>query len=232
MSTGIKKFVIINGSPKTSTRSVSGALAAQAADLFRTKGIETSVISARHSQNTGANESSFADMRGADGLLFVFPLYYFCVPSLLMRFMQDYADSLAASGGPSKPQQVCAVVNCGFPEPDINEEAVRVIQSFSRHISASFRFGVLLGCGGMIAEAKDAPFMKKAVQQMDQAFSQMAQDVLDGNEAARSNVSIAIKVPRKLYYFMGNRGWFSLARGNKLKKKDLYARPYAPGANI
>ena len=222
------KILVINGSPKSVSQSVSGTLALQAQNLFNAAGLESSVIRAGSAINDSALEANFAAMRAADALLFIFPLYYFCVPSKLMRFMEDYAAHVAREGGLPRSQHVYAIVNCGFPEPDINEEAIRVVRSFAGHIGASFRFGVSSGAGGMITEAKDAPFMKKAAALLDNALSQMAQDTLVPMPVPPENMSISPNFPRRLYFFMGNRGWYSMSRKNKLNKKDLYARPYQP----
>jgi multimeric flavodoxin WrbA len=223
MSQTNKSFVIINGSPKTTPNSVSGGLAEHAANLFSNLGAHAETVRIRSSLSQEAGGGSFAAMRSADALLLIFPLYYFCVPSMLMQFLEDYAEYLLREGRPLPDQKVYAIVNCGFPEPDINEEAVRVIKSFAHQISATFRFGVRIGSGGMITEAREAPFMKKAIAQLDTALMQMAQDTA---EAPAEDVSISVSFPRKLYFLMGNRGWYGMARKNNLKKKTLYARPY------
>ena len=228
MSAVTKKIIVINGSPRAASQSVSGALAVQAQNLFGAAGIEASVIRAGSAISGNAREADFAAMRAADALLFIFPLYYFCVPSKLMRFMEDYAAYVAREGGLPRSQHVYAIVNCGFPEPDINEEAIRVVRSFAGHIGAAFRFGISSGAGGMITEAKEAPFMKKAVTLLEGALSLMAQDTIVPMPVPPGNVSIALNFPRRLYFFMGNRGWYGMARKNKLRKKDLYARPYQP----
>ena len=214
-----QSIIILNGSPKATSMSVSGTLAAQAGRLFEGLGIQTDIIRVRDNLNSGTS-AGFDAMRRADALLLVFPLYFFCLPSMLMRFLEDYADYLSREDRPSPAQKVYALVNCGFPEPDINEEAVRVIKSFAGHIGVTFGFGISLGGGGMFAGAREAPFMKKAIAQLDEALAHIAQGTPTGD------VSISAPSPRRLYYFMGNHGWQSMARKNGLKKKDLYARPY------
>ena len=226
MSRIIKEVVIINGSPKTTSESVSGALSALAESRFAAAGIKANIIRAQTCLKSSTGDAVLAKMRDADALLLVFPLYIFCVPAMLMRLLEDYASYLARNGGLSRPQNIYAVVNCGFPEPDINEEAIRVIQCFARHIGASFQFGVALGCGGMLIGAKDAPFIKKALAVLVESLDHMAQGTLGNSSAPIENVSVSVSFPRKIYYFMGNFGWHSMARKNGLKKKDLYAHPY------
>jgi len=164
----------------------------------------------------------------ADAIIISFPLYYFCLPGMLTRFLVDYQTYCTARGKLNKQVKVYAIVNCGFPEPEINLEAVRVIQSFSRHLNAEFRFGVLIGGGSMMVAAKEAPFMKKAVQKLNSAFTSMAVDIQAENFTTMESIYIEAKYPfsRPLYYFMGGRGWITMARKNGLKKKELYRKPY------
>ncbi|MDI6706623.1 MAG: NAD(P)H-dependent oxidoreductase [Bacillota bacterium] len=162
----------------------------------------------------------------ADAVIIAFPLYVFCLPGILMRFLEDYYKFYAESGKVKDNAKVYAIINCGFPEPEINQEAVRVIRSFCRHINADFRFGVLVGGGGMMLAAKDAPFMKKTLSKLDNAFLAIAKDMQSNDCVNTDNIYIAMNFPRRLYFFMGDRGWAFAARKNGLKKKDLYRKPY------
>lgn len=155
-----------------------------------------------------------------------------------MRFLEDYyayyAQRSSQKGTESeKTAAVYAVVNCGFLEAGINREAVRVIGSFSRSTRNLFRFGVMIGGGGMLYGAKDAPFMRKTMTELNNAFKRIAQDIrlndaqVASDAPAPADIEITMNTPRWLYNFMGNRGWFALARKNGLKRKDLYRKPYA-----
>lgn len=211
-------FVIISASPRISDRSTSAFIASLAEKKLTSEGINVYQIDARKSLK-GDPQDDFIRMRAADTLVFVFPLYFFCVPGMLMRFLQDYAAYHADHPG-NVAQRVYAIINCGFPEPEINAEAVRVMESFSRHIGASFGFGVMLGGGGMLMDTKDAPFMKRVMAGLDDAFTRMAQGT------GGDHVALAPKFPRRLYFMAGNMGWGQMARQNGLKKKDLYRKPY------
>jgi len=185
-------------------------------------------IDVRKSFLTHSLAEDFAALARADAIIISFPLYYFCLPGMLTRFLVDYQTYCTARGKLNKQVKVYAIVNCGFPEPEINLEAVRVIQSFSRHLNAEFRFGVLIGGGSMMVAAKEAPFMKKAVQKLNSAFTSMAVDIQAENFTTMESIYIEAKYPfsRPLYYFMGGRGWITMARKNGLKKKELYRKPY------
>ena len=106
-------------------------------------------------------------------------------------------------------QKVYTIVNCGFPEAEINTEAARVIQSFSRHINADFRFGTLIGNGGMLLGAKGTPFMKKALLKLQNAFDEIKTDSPNNGHQKLEDVLINVNFPRRLYFFMGDRDFIS-----------------------
>jgi multimeric flavodoxin WrbA len=217
------KMIILSASPKKGEPSVSDLLSQMAKEQLSSKGIQADIINVRKTLMGEDCTPAFETMKKADAMLIVFPLYFFCMPGMLTRYLEDYAQYVGSQG---KPQKIYTIVNCGFPEPEINEEAIRVIQSFSRHIGASFRFGVGFGSGGMIMGAKEAPFMKKVMQTLNDAFDLMAKDMSDTQLPPLKNVYINVSFPRRLYYIGGNFGWRKLAKQNGLKKRDLYRRPY------
>lgn len=225
MSTEKKNIVLVSASPKVGEATVSGLLAAIAEKRLADNANVTN-IDVRRSISGKHNEENFKAMNRADAIVFIFPLYIYCLPGILMRFLQDYRDYRTLHTDMASNPKVYAVVNCGFPEAYINSEAVRVIKSFSKHTGASFRFGILLGGGGMLLGAKDAPFMKKFMAKLNDSFDRIANDVSDSEIPEIDNICVSLNFPRKLYYLGGNLGWRQMAKKNGLKKKDLYARPY------
>lgn len=225
MSAEYKEVVLVSASPRLTDKSASEWFSSLGEIQLKEEGIHISRINVRKSISENRTESDFKTMLHGDALVFIFPLYVFCLPGMLMRFLQDFYQYYNQHKDQASSPKVYAVVNCGFPEPDINDEAVRVIRSFSDKINASFRFGILIGGGPMIDGAKDAPFMKRTLTELDSAFILMKRDILDVQKSV-DNVVISVRFPRKLYFFMGGKGWVSLARKNGLKKRDLYRRPY------
>ena len=219
----MKKIVLIEASPKIGEESTSGYLIKLAEKYLGSYGADKTLISVRQSLRKKNNDEDFESISNAEALIIAFPLYIYCLPGLLMRYLQDYLQYYKKKETASRHPRVYAVVNCGFPEPGINLEAVRVIRSFSRSIGAEFRFGVMIGKGGMVLNVKDAPFMKN---KLDKVFESIAEDIFRGSKEEKQNIIIDLSFPRWLYFFMGNRNWFSLARKNGLRKKDLYRQPY------
>ena len=225
MSTS-KNIVLINASPKITEESVSGYLVSMLSDRIGTDGVNKTIINVRQSLTKHQTRNDFGVISKADAIVIAFPLYIFCLPAMLTRFLEDYYHYYAEIGKPGVNQKVYAIVNCGFPEAAINREAVRVIQSFSRHINAEYRFGILIGSGGMLIGAKGAPFMKKALIKLQNAFDEIKNDSLNDGHQNLEDVLINVNFPRRLYLFMGDRGFIHEAHKNGLKKKDMLRKPY------
>jgi hypothetical protein len=221
-----KRIVILSGSPKAPGTAASDLLAETAAGVLREGDSDVRVIGVRETYIKKNMSEVFAEMAEADALLVVFPLYVFCLPGILMRFLQDYQAFTAARPGGAKSALVYAVVNCGFPEPEINEQAALVIGRFASAVGARFRFGVLIGGGGMISYR--APQIKKMLALYGSAIERIMAEIGGGSLKQTENVAIPVSIPRWLYFFMGNLGWRMSARKNGVRQRDLRARPYRP----
>lgn len=221
----MKNIVLINGSPKVNEEAVSRHLIETAGSRINDNQYKKTFINVRQSITMNKTQDDFETISDADALIIAFPLYIFCMPGMLTRFLEDYYKYYTENKESKSRLKVYAIVNCGFPEPDINLEAVNVIRSFCRHINADFRFGILLGGGGMLLGAKDAPFMKKTMTSINNEFSKIADDICSDSLDKIDNVSIHVNFPGWAYLFMGNKGWVSSARKNGLRKKDLYNKP-------
>lgn len=225
MSQSNKNVVLVSASPKIGTISVSGFLTDLQENQMKEQGLDLYRIDVRKSLTKGTPENDFQAMLQADAIIFTFPLYIFCLPGLLMRFLQDFFEYQSINKNDHKPY-VYSVVNCGFPEAWINQEAVDVIKSFSRSIGATFRFGVLIGGGGMLVRTHDKPFMRKTMNKIVGSFRVIGKDVISKSNRMLENISVTQNFPSRLYYLMGNMGWVYVAKKYGLKKKDLYRQPY------
>lgn len=221
-----RKLVIINGSPKVeSNPSVSEYLSSLAESRMTGNEISIERYSARKSVLSGSTEA-YTAMLESDAILIIFPLYFFCLPGILTRFLQDYAALVKSQERTGKVPRVYAMVNCGFPEDEINGDALRVVESFCHAIGARWRFGLTVGGGGMLLGAKDAPFMKGVMGTIDEYLSLVKDDIITRKDSELQTMRAYVKFPRKLYFMMGNLGWKMQAKSNGLKARDLYKKPY------
>lgn len=219
----MKKIVLISGSPRLEEKTASSGFIERVAAALP-GGYEKKFVNVRKSLKDGP-ETDYAAISEADAVVFVFPLYYFCLPGLLMRYLEDYEKYFRGQGGRKMSAKVYAIVNCGFPEPWINSEAAGVMRCFCRRVGADFRFAVLVGSGPMLDVAAGAPPVKKVFQKFDAAIVDMVADIGGEKPAAPCDVLIEMHFPRRLYFFMGNMNWRREIKKNGLKKDDLYRRP-------
>lgn len=223
----MKNIVLISASPKIKEKSLSKDLLETAGSRIDADAFNKTFIDVRKSILNHKLSEDFETLSNANAIIFSFPLYFFCLPGILTRFLVDYYKYYGESGKVRSNVKVYVIVNCGLAKPETNLEAVRVIRSFSQHINAEFRFGVLIGGGPMLLAQKDAPFMRKNIQKLNNSFSLIAEDIKNEDFATMDNVNIGVKFLSRFYYFMGNREWYTAARKNGLQKKDLYKKPYA-----
>lgn len=224
----MKKIVLIDASPKINEKSVSKYLTDIVAKHIDEGTAVKTCINIRQSFTKHEIQENYKILINADAVIIAFPLYIFCMPGILMRFLQNYYQFYLENAKQSTNPKVYTIVNCGFPEPEIDLEAVRVISSFCRHINAHFRFGILIGCGGMLLGAEGKPVMKRVVQKLNYAFSEISKDIQNTNIEKKDNIIIsAMNFPEWIFRFLMNAfGWASMASKNGLKRKDLYRKPY------
>ena len=227
MNTPLKTITLLSASPKgTGLPCVSRMFCDMAAERIGCEEVCVRRFDVRACFAENTEESAYRAMLESDALFVLFPLYFFCLPGMLMRFLQDYSVFAKAHAAESRLNRVYALVNCGFPEAEINEEAIRVVARFSVSVQAAFRFGILVGGGGMALGTKDAPFMKPYFDAITGAFDRIRSDVVSFSEAPLANVYTEANFPRKLYFLMGGIGWKHTAKKNGLPKKALRRQPY------
>lgn len=219
----MKKVILINGSPRTEEKTTSAEITGRLEKILQKKEMETVSICARKSL-LSKSESDFEKTAAADTIIFTFPLYYFCLPGMLMRYLQNFEAYCKEGNIHPGTTKVYAVVNCGFPEPEINTEAARVISCFCMHMGMQFRFAILIGAGPVIFQ--QMPPAVKARKQLDTALLQIADDIGSNTDIMHENIFIQVKFPQWLYYFFGSIGWKQDAKRNGLTVKDMYRQVY------
>lgn len=136
MSEQTKKVVLVSASPKVDQdRAVSTFLARYGEETLLRNELTIATIKVRQTLMHHETELAFETLHNADAMVFIFPLYFFCMPAMLTRLLQDFVMKYPFS---DKPCGVYAIINCGFPESEINAEAMRVIECFCTQTKRSF----------------------------------------------------------------------------------------------
>lgn len=221
----MSKICFINGSP-SGTQSTSSLFIEEVTKMLSAKQNKHSFSTIAAITATNQNqELSFVKMNQSDVWIFTFPLYYYGLPGILVKFLEDYAQ-FAKQNPLGHSPRVYAIVNCGFPEPSHNDHAAKMIENFCTHFKGTWRFAVEVGTGPIIKGTPDIPmngFLKRKVYQ---ALTRLSEDICNFSTTPHKNLYAKCRIPTCLYLFMGNRNWKRTAKQNSLSEKDLYKTPY------
>lgn len=165
-------------------------------------------------------------MSNADAIVIAFPLYVFCLPGVLMRFLEDYYMHLKSNNRLTKNVRVYAIVNCGFPEPIINNEAIRVLKNFCVRLNLNWRFAVSIGMGEAVGSTKDIKFMQRLCSKVYSSLYKINKDIENNIDTLVENKYAAPSLPIFIFKKIGKLNWINDAKKNGLSKKDLYKKPY------
>lgn len=109
-------------------------------------------------------------------------------------------------------------------ESHINADAALVIRRFCKEIHAAYRFGVLIGSGGMLQPLRMMPSVKKVWSKISVAFDRIILDIQVGGTP--TDINIDAKIPKKLFFFIGQTNFTVIAKKNGIKKKEIFRKPY------
>ena len=230
----MNNIVLLNGSPR-----INGSTSMKLLELLQSQlGIDcdTKVLEVAKSINQKTQTLDYEVMAKADAIVIAFPLYVYCLPGVLVEYLSGYSDYRKSIGETLSPK-IYAVINCGFPEARINNDAALVVKSFCQEIGAEYRFSVLIGGGGMLQPMKKFPPVHKMWNEIAFAFAGIVLDICDekndkkevspkGSGKVCENIHIDSKVPKKLFYFIAQTNFFVAAKMKGIKKKEIFRRPY------
>jgi hypothetical protein len=224
-------IVLLNGSPR-----INGSTSMKLLELLQSKygsDCNMKVLEVAKSIIHKTQTLDYGCMAKADAIVIAFPLYVYCLPGVLVEYLSGYRDYRKSIGEATSPK-IYAIINCGFPEARINDDAAHVIKNMCKEIGAKYRFSVLIGGGGMLQPMKKFPPVHKMWNEIEFTFAQIARDVYDEKISDKKdcsakvfkNIHIDSKVPKKLFYFIAQTNFFVAAKINGIKKKEIFRRPY------
>ena len=121
------KIVLLSGSPH-----LNGSTSVKLLNLLKSRldsDFSAEVVEAGKSILQNAQQQDYLRMDAADAIVIAFPLYVYCLPGTLAGFLVGYSEYRKNIGKPAQ-QKIYAVINCGFPESGINDDAAHVIKRF------------------------------------------------------------------------------------------------------
>jgi hypothetical protein len=184
------------GSPKGG-KGASWRLGAYLCDRLASAGVDVR-------RRTLAPEAGIVEeVRAADLLLLVFPLYGDGVPARMTRALMSIAEARVG------PRSVAALANCGFLESRHNDTAIEICRLFARDAGLTWLGGLGRGGGGALGNrdlAAAGGLFAKTRRSLD-----LAAGALAAGEAIPPEAVALMRedlMPRWLYQGIANAGHF------------------------
>jgi multimeric flavodoxin WrbA len=138
---------------------------------------------------------TLAAMANADAVIMAFPLFCYTLPGALTRFLEDFYSCIKEGELCTTHGKVFAIINCGFPEPGIIEEAIRVVRNFCARLGLSYRFAIAIAAGPVTVMTMKVPFLNPRLKK---AITDIVKDVESDETARREDVFITPIIPRAI----------------------------------
>lgn len=204
-------------------------------DRLEKQGWKTESLTLRASLNRPEGESELlAAVERAGLILLVFPLYVDALPYLVTRALALIAAHRRAGRTPSR-QRLVAIVNSGFPETHQNSLALAICREFAAQSGFAWAGSLAFGGGGMIGNQpltdanRPGPPVPHIIAALEKTAASLALGLPVPAEAvgmiAKNRIPFALW--RRLYMWMGARGFKKQAAKNGISKGRLLAQPYA-----
>ena len=204
------KIALINASPKLKA-SASGVLAQSLA--FYAKGKCETVIVDMHKPMI--SEMAIEQLKECDSWVIFFPLYVDGVPGHIIPCLQTLEGLKNEIG----EKFVCAVSNCGFYEGIQARYSLDIIRNWTRKAGHVYGGGVGIGGGGGVTTLMKPRAGAKPFTKIERSLANLLNKAMK-KECFENNYP-SIWIPRWIYKFAGERGWYrDLARNGK-KKEDI-----------
>lgn len=205
------KITIINGSPKAK-ESNSEILINALVSFFDENDIAVFRI-----QKAELTEPQFDRIQKSDALIFAFPLYVDGIPSHLLWILTE----LEKKAQSLHDTKVYCMINNGFYEGRQNRSAVLQMKNWCCAAGLSWGQAAGIGAGEMLPFLKDIPPGHGPVKNTGRALKELALHI-EKLESGK-DMYLTPNWPRFLWRIQGTGMWYSRAKKNGRKKKDLFS---------
>lgn len=217
----MKNICLINGSPRGINSN----------SYFLIKKVEEKLESYNRccihiAQYNSQSIENFKIVHCADIVIIAFPLYVYCVPGLLMRFLEDYYTYCKKMSLQKKEAKVYVIINCAFPDPSICDEAIRVLKNFCKRTVMEWRFAVLVGAGGVLDTVKGIKVFDSILASIYLALEEIVSEIENNSKIVSNNQYIVLKSTKLLEESNSKAKWLRIAFKEGLTEQDLYRKPY------
>jgi hypothetical protein len=201
------KALLLVGSPRKG-KSASETLGAYLLDQLEAQGADTQKLYVYRALRSETRLDSLVTAAAeADLLIFSAPLYVDSLPAAVTELLEILHRRLDDHERPAE-QRLVAISNCGFPEANQNDIALRIYRCFARQAGFTWAGGLALGGGEPIKGkplAESGGMVRNVIAALDVAAEALGQ----GRPVPQEAVDLMDKplMPARIYRTMGNLGW-------------------------
>jgi hypothetical protein len=189
----MKRVCLLNGSLKGEMASSLEFLKRVSASMKDDVHIDR--ITMKSGVNAGCRRETLAAVANADAVVMAFPLFSYSLPGALTRFLEDFYCYVREGVGYNSRAKIYAVINCGFPEPGIIEEAIRVVRNFCTRLGLNYRFAIAIGSGPATVMTMKVPFLNPRLKK---AFMDLAKDARGERTVTTEDIFIKPIIPKAI----------------------------------
>jgi hypothetical protein len=201
------KALLLVGSPRKAN-SASETLGAYLLNGLEAHGAETQKLyvypATRSEERLDALVSAAA---AADLVIFSAPLYVDSLPAAVTELLEILHRRPDDHQRPAQ-QRLVAISNCGFPEAEQNEIALRIYRAFARQAGFIWAGGLAMG-GGEMVKGRSLEESGGMARNVITALDLAAEALAEGKSVPQAAVNLMAEplVPAWIYRAMGNLGW-------------------------
>ncbi len=224
-----KRVLLLIGSPRGS-KSTSASIGSYLLDEMEKHGAATRTVTlSQYMKSDDGRKDLVEAINESDLLVFASPLYIDCLPAPVIAALELIRDRRMIAQPPWR-QQMVALVNCGFPEPDQNATALAIYRQFAREAEFGWAGGLAFGSGAVIngRPLREAGFVARNAR----TSLEIAAEALAGGEPVPSAaVILADKplVPVWMFLLNANLSWKRLVKDPAVWK-EMDKRPFRKAA--
>jgi hypothetical protein len=225
----LSTVLLLNGSPKCE-KSNSRQIGKFLVDRLKEKGLKSEeAFIARLVKSSQESEKLLRLVNTAGIIVFTTPLYVDSLPSFTIKAMEVIRDHRVADPQVEDPLLV-AVMNCGFPEKEHMEIALKIIKDFSEEANLRWGGAIVVGMG-MALNGEPLSEKNGMTRNLTKGLSLAAVALAEGQpvppeaEELASKSFLPLFLAKTMLRAFGKRMWNNQAKSNGVKP-NMYARPY------
>jgi hypothetical protein len=193
----MKTIVLVNGSLRGRKSASQTFLSALSRKLVPGE-LEARIESIQVRRDGALTAEIFEVLAHADAIVLAFPLFSYCLPGAFIAFLENWYGCAKRSGRIGAGTRVYAIVNSGHAEPEINEEAIRVVKNFCRRMGLRWSFAVAIGGGLLVAACISIPLLNAKVSA---AIAALSADIAQEGRGEEETILVRPPIPKKLCFF-------------------------------